>query len=139
MISLIHFKIYAIWVFSMHSENGHISRQASPIKSTHLEQCVMSKCYPCLIPIIREITKTLVVDHCNTITSCNCLKFPFIGIVFKKVFGRKNKKNEYSKNTKKLSPFLSHIKSTWLKVWSHYTFTKLSKSLHISFMIWNRA
>ena len=30
-----------IWGFTMHSENGRISRQASPIKSTHSEQGVI--------------------------------------------------------------------------------------------------
>ena len=74
-----------IWVFSMHSENGRISRKASPIKSAHSEQCVMSKCYPCSIQVNREMTKPLMVDHCNTFTSRNCPRFPIFG----KLFGRK--------------------------------------------------
>ena len=117
----------------MHSENRLISRQASPIKSAHSEQCVTSKCYQCSIPVNRDMAKPLMVDHCNTFTSHNCLRFPSFGIIFKEVFGWKNKKNEYSKNTEKLPEFLSHIKSTWLKVPIYYTFTKFSKSLHISF------
>ena len=122
-----------IWVFSMHSKNRQISRQASLIKSAHSEQCVTSKCYLSSIPINREMAKQLMVDHCNTFTSRNGLRFPFFRIIFKEVFGQKNKMNEYSKTTKKLSKFLSHIKATWLKILINYTFTKFSKSLHISF------
>ncbi len=116
----------------MHSENGWISRQASPIKSAHSEQRVTSKCYPCSIPVNREMAKPLMVDHGNIFTPRNCKRFPFFGIVFKKVFERKIKK-QILKNTKKLSKFQSHIKSTWPKIPILYTFTKFSKSLHIYF------
>ena len=57
-----------IWVFSMHSENGRISRQASPTKSAHSEQCVTSKCYPCSIPVNREMAKPLMVDQWVIVT-----------------------------------------------------------------------
>ncbi len=43
----------------------------------------------------------IMVDHCKLLRNRNR---------FKEVFGRKNKINEYSKNTKKLSKFLSHNK-----------------------------
>ncbi len=83
-----------ISVFSMHSENGQISSKASPIKSAHSEQCVMSKCYLCSILVNREMAKVVMIDHCNTFMSRNCLRFPFFEIVFKEVFERKNKMNE---------------------------------------------
>ena len=85
----------------------------------------MSKCYPCSIPIHREMVKPLMVDNCNTFTSRNCLRFPFFRIVFNEPILIKYKEI--------ISKFLSHIKSTWLKVLIYYTFTKFSKSWHIPF------
>ena len=42
-------------------------------------------------------------------------------------------KDECSKTIKPISKFLSHIKSTWIKLRIHSTFTKFSKSWHIPF------
>ena len=124
-----------IWVFSMHFENGRISRQASPTKSAHSEQCVTSKCYPCSIPVNREMAKPLMVDQWVIVT---LLRHTIAwGFLFSESFSKKYLGGRIQRtNNKKVQrnfPNFFHIKSTWLKLPIHNIITKFSKYWHISF------
>ncbi len=87
------------------------------------------------LPSTCRSDNSLIVIWSSWISRLSAWGFLFFGIVFKEVFGRKNKNNKYSKNTKKLSKFLLHTKSTWLKIPIHYTFTKFSKFLQLPLQI----
>ena len=57
-------------------------------------------------------------------------EFCFFRNRFQRNIWAEKSKDECSKTIKPISKFLSHIKSTWIKLQIHNTFTKFSKSWH---------